>query len=198
MIAQLGQYWNWQTAFLRAFHSHFNQLLDVEKWWSVSCVDFISRYNVNKWSAADCMKTLQRTLDVPVAVHFDSNQMPVEARITLQEVISHWPPQDANGALDRAVGGLRFLDARATPEIRPLVELYLKTLLDYAAASQKPGVERQLGMHSISAISGAKADAIKQLNALDRQREALWPGATSTNAAQFSATGRQTKPPALR
>ena len=50
-------------------------------------VDFIGRYNVNKWSAADCMKMLRRTLDVPVAVaKFDSNQMPVEARITLQEV----------------------------------------------------------------------------------------------------------------
>jgi hypothetical protein len=40
MIGQLAEHWNWQTAFLLAFHSHFDQVLDVEKWWSVELCEF--------------------------------------------------------------------------------------------------------------------------------------------------------------
>ncbi len=189
MIAQLPEHWNWQTAFLAAFHSHFDQLLAVEKWWGVSYVDFTKGYKVQQWSAADCRKKLQDSLDVPVEVHFASDHMPVEAKITLQEVLQKWPTFDATNALQRAIGGLRFLFPRATPEMRPLVGAYLKTLVDYANGTQTATLERQLGMHPPSFYKIATADAIKQLDALDRQREALWTNTVSTNSPQFSATG---------
>jgi hypothetical protein len=187
MIGQLPQHWNWQTAFLQAFHSHFEQLLDVEKWWSVNCVNLVSEYKVQTWSDADCLKTLQSSLDVPVSVHFEADQLPVQAMITLQEVIRQWRPSEADEALQRAVGGLKFLAPRATPQWRPLVQLYLKTLLDYLHASRMAGQDRQLGRNSPQILPGAKADAIKQLNALDRQREAMRPSAVSTNLPQLSA-----------
>lgn len=49
MIDQLPEHWNWQTAFLQAFHSHFDQLLDVEKWWGVTYVDFARGYEAQTW-----------------------------------------------------------------------------------------------------------------------------------------------------
>ncbi len=49
MIEHLPEHWNWQTAFLQAFHCHFDQLLDVEKWWSVSYVNCIKGYKVQTW-----------------------------------------------------------------------------------------------------------------------------------------------------
>jgi hypothetical protein len=190
MIEHFPEHWNWQTAFLLAFHSHFDQLLDVEKWWGVSCVDFVRRGKTQTWSAEDCRKELQGSLDVPVEVHFDAGQMPVDAKITLQEVIRQWPPHDAFDAVQRAISGLRFLAPRATPEVRPLVDLYLKTLLDYQSATQATERERPLGKHTPSFLAGAKADAIQQLNALDRQREAFWPHAVSPRLPQLSAVGQ--------
>jgi hypothetical protein len=188
MIDQLPEHWNWQTAFLLGFHSHFDQLLDVEKWWGVSYVNFARGYKVQPWSAADCRRTLQSCLDVPVEVHFDAGQMPVEAKITLQEVIRLWPPKDVSEALQRAISGLQFLESRATPEWRPLAQLYLKTLLAYLNDSQTAAREPMLGKHPPSVLSGVKADAIKQLNALDLQREALWTSIGSTNLPQLSAS----------
>jgi hypothetical protein len=186
MIGQLAQCWNWQTAFLQGFHSHFDQLLDVEKWWGVSYVDFARGYKAQGWSAADCRKRLQSSLDVPVEVHFDPNHMPVEANITLQEVIRQWPRTDAFVALQRAIGGLKFLEPRATPEVRPMTQLYLKTLLTYLKDSQAAEREPMLGNHAPAFLSVAKAEAIKQLNALDLQREALWASSVSSNLPQLS------------
>jgi hypothetical protein len=196
MIGQLPQHWNWQMAFLQAFHSHFEQLVDVEKWWSVGCVNLVRGYKAQTWSDADCRKTLQSSLDVPVSVHFGSDQLPVEAMMTLQEVIRQWRPAEAEEALQRAAGGLNFLAPRATPQWRPLVQLYLKTLRDYLQASPTAGVDRQLGKHSPSLLPGLKADAIKQLDFLDRQREAILSGSVPTHLPQLSAAGRpDSKPP---
>jgi hypothetical protein len=187
MIGQLPVHWNWQTAFLQAFHSHFQQLLDVEKWWGLNYFDFVRGYKAQTWSDADCRKTLQSSLDVPVSVHFGADQLPVEAMVTLQEVIREWRPLDAHKALERAVDGLKFLAPRATPQWRPLVQLYLKTLLNYLNASKTAGVERPLGKYAPVFFPGAKTDAIKQLDALDRQREAIW---SSHHPPQLSATGQ--------
>ncbi len=196
MVTQLPEHWNWQTTFLLAFHSHFEQLLDVEKWWGVSYVDFTRGYKVQAWSAADCRRKLQDSLDVPVDVHFGADQMPVAAKMTLQEVIRQWPAQDAYNAVQRAVGGLRYLIPRATPEIRGLAESYLKTLSDYLNTSQNANVERELGMHPPSLLHVAKADTIQQLDALDRQRDAIWANSVTTDSPQLSAAGQPGGKPA--
>ncbi len=113
--------------------------------------------------------------------------MPVEARITLQEAIRQWPPAEAATAVQRAVVGLKFLDLRAAPEWRPLVELYLKTLVEYLSVSQTGGGERQKGKHTPALLHGGKAETIQQLDALDLRREEKWTSALSTNPPQISA-----------
>jgi len=188
MIGLLPQHFTWQTAFLAAFHDHFDRLVDVEKWWSVSYFDFLRGYKAQLWSAADCRKTLQNSLDVPVEVHFTTDHLPVDAKITLQEVIRQWSSKDAFDALQRTIGELQFLEPRATPEWRPLVQMYLKTLLDYLKDSQAAQREPMLGRHAPLLLNGAKADAVKKLNTLDQQREALWTGVVSTNLPQISAS----------
>jgi hypothetical protein len=187
MIMQLPQHWNWQTAFLLAFHTHFDQLLDVEKWWGVSYVDSTRNYKTQPWSAADSQQKLRDSLDVPVDVHFGADQMPVAAKITLQEALRQWSPPDAMSAVLRSIGGLKSLFPRATPELRPLIELYLQTLLDYFNACQKAGLERPTGKHASSFLIEAKAEAIQQLDTLDRQRESIWISAVSTHLPQLSA-----------
>ncbi|HEY3862177.1 MAG TPA: hypothetical protein VGO59_09840 [Verrucomicrobiae bacterium] len=191
MITQLSEHWNWQTAFLRAFHSHFAQLLDVEKWWSVGYVDFIRGYKTAAWSDADCRKTLQNNLDVRVAVHFGSNQLPVDARLTLQEVIKQWPARDARGAVERAVSGLKFLEPRATPAWRPLVSGYIKALLVYLDGSREAAVAPELGKHSPALQPMIQADAIKQLDALDRRRESIWNSANSAAPMRLTEAQRR-------
>src|SRR5208282_1592368 len=77
MLAQLPEHLNWQTAFLLAFHTHFDQLLDVEKWWGLTAVAFSKTVAAPAWDAAQAWKKLQSALEVPVAVHFGAGRMPV-------------------------------------------------------------------------------------------------------------------------
>jgi hypothetical protein len=173
MLRQLPEYHNWQTAFLSAFRAHFQRLLDVEKWWGLSYVDFTGTDLAAPLTAADCRRELQDALDVPGEVHFQAEHMPAEAKFTLQEVIEKWPPDDAVRALDRSVNALRLLRVRASREYRPLVDQYLKTVTSYFNTSRDPKLEWAVGNNHPSVLRILKSDTIKELDSLDQQRSAM-------------------------
>jgi hypothetical protein len=173
MLGQLRDHLNWQTAFLSAFRPHFHQLLDVEKWWGLSSVDFIKGDVAEPLSAERCARELQDALDVPVEVHFAAEHMPAEARLTLQEVITKWSPADAVPALRRCLDELKFLHMRASPEFRPLVDQYFKVLAVYLDSSGDPRLEWGLGNNHPSPLRVLKSDTVKQLDTLDKQRSVL-------------------------
>ncbi len=197
MLDQLPQRWNWQTAFLQAFHTHFTQLLDVEKWWSVSWIDYISGTRSQLWSATDCQRTLQNSLDVPVDVHFGPDQMPVEAKVTLQEVIQQWAPFEAYEAIQRSISQLRFLLPRATPDVKPFAQLYLTTLSDYLNATASASRNHELGRNPPNLLQFAKTGAVRQLDALDRQRQAARPAKVSTTSQLSALEQAAPKAPAV-
>ena len=106
MLDQLAQCLNWQTAFLRGFSPHFDSLLDVEKWWSVTCLSFTGRDSVQRWPDDLSFRQLQDAIDVPAQVYLSSNSLPTAAFITLQEAIRTWKPDDEAAAVVRALRGL--------------------------------------------------------------------------------------------
>ena len=112
MIDKLPQHLNWQTSFLEAFSPHFARLLDVEKWWGLTCVHFTGVDVAARFNPADSWHKLQEALDVPVEVHFSADRLPAQAEITLQEVISTWEPAQAGAALQRAFEKLLLLRHR--------------------------------------------------------------------------------------
>ncbi|HUD83181.1 MAG TPA: hypothetical protein VMQ67_06740, partial [Candidatus Saccharimonadales bacterium] len=173
MLRQLPDHLNWQTAFLSAFRAHFQQLLDVEKWWGLSYVDFTRGDLAEPLMAENCWKELQDALDVPVQVHFAAEHMPAEAKITLQEVVAKWPAGDATPVLERSIDELRFLHLRTSPEFRPLVDQYLKVLTGYLNTCRDPRVEWASGKNRPSILSFLKSDVARQLDALDKQRSGL-------------------------
>lgn len=186
---------NWQTAFLEAFHPHFSRLLDVEKWWALSCVAFKDSDMTDARAEKECWQKLQDALDVPVEVRLSATNMPAEARLTLQEVIMQWKPAEAAAALQRAVRNLEGLQMYAfryeldsdvsTPpgalktgvrnaedaqtrigrEVSPLVVRYLTAIVNYQKRLAAGG--------SYSSHMLIKKDAVRELNALDKEREAL-------------------------
>ncbi len=192
MLAQLPGHLNWQTAFLLAFHSHFEQLLDVEKWWGLTAVDFSRTDLAQSWDSPQSWTKLKSALDVPIAVHFDAQRMPVEARVTLQEVISQWPSPDATVALQRALADLQFLQSRVSPEYRLLTALYIKTVEKYLREIEKSARTRVWGVTASSPPHAVKVDTARQLDNLERQRAALRPSA-SPQSSQLSAA--QNPPP---
>ncbi len=182
MLRQLPEHHNWQTAFLAAFRPHFQQLLDVEKWWGLSYVDFTRSDLAEPLTAESCRRELQDMLDVPVQMHFAAEHMPAEAKLTLQEVIAKWAFADSATAIQRSIQGLMMLRLRASPELRPLVDQYLRVLQGYLAAARDPRLEWGLGNNHPSVFRRLQSDAISQLDTLDKQRSALRVAGNATAA----------------
>ena len=174
MIDNLPQHLNWQTAFLQAFAPHFDRLLDVEKWWELACVHFTDIDFAARFSPRDSWRRLQQALDVPVEVRFSPDRLPAQAEITLQEVIHTWEPARAEAALQRVAGKLSLLRLQITPELRPLLDLYLSTVQNYLGDTHS-GAAALTVKNFQPPLAGARDAACRKLNALDAQRAALRP-----------------------
>ena len=174
MLDELPRHRNWQVAFLKGFHSHFTQLLDVEKWWGVTCVTFTSTDLKHPWTREECWQKLQQILDIPVEVRLSPEQMPSDAEITLQEVITQWQPNEALPALRKSVHELEDLRQRVVPELRPLVEAYNSALHEYLhdSGSDHPGWSTR---NEDVRLAGLKEPPPHKLDALDARRETLRP-----------------------
>jgi hypothetical protein len=172
MMDELPQHLNWQTSFLHAFAPHFNQLLDVEKWWGLVCINFTGEDFAARFSPSDSWHQLQQALDVPVEVHFSPDHLPAQAEITLQEVIKTWQPAQVEAALQRAAANLSALRPRIAPELRPLLESYLSTVQD-CLGGNRPGAAPMQARASYPQPAGVRNAACKTLDALDAQRAAM-------------------------
>jgi SAM-dependent methyltransferase len=62
LLIVLPRYFNWQTAFLQAFHAYFERLLDLEKWWSLQSVAFAGGDPGRTWSVAESWQKLDEAL----------------------------------------------------------------------------------------------------------------------------------------
>jgi len=172
MIDNLPLHFNWQTTFLQAFSPHFGRLLDVEKWWELVCVRFTDVDFAARFSPSDSWRRLQQALDVPVEVRFSPDRLPAQAEITLQEVIQTWEPARAEAALQRVAGKLLILRLQITPELRPLLDLYLSTVQNYLGDTRSGSAALPV-KNFRPQLAGARDAACRKLNALDAQRAAL-------------------------
>jgi hypothetical protein len=196
MIDKLPQHLNWQTSFLEAFSPFFSQLVDVEKWWGLACVNFTGVDFASRFGPLDSWHKLQDALDVPVQVHFSPDRLPAEAEITLQEVISTWEPAQASAALQRAFEKLLLLRPQMTPELLPLLDSYLLALQTYENDS-RPGPSAGPARNLPPSLAVARNAACRRLNALDAQRAALRPQFVSQPPqTQLSARDRPPGQPA--
>ncbi len=173
MISQLGRNLNWQSAFLSAFHADFPSLLAVEKWWTVSGVNFRAADTGEYASSAEVWRRLQDTLDVPVRVRLNSASVPSEARITLQEAVNKWDGADAETVVQHAILRLQLQRYRSTPQLQPLVDSYLAALTSYLQAQRDLQRKHDSVKNLSSQLAVLKRSVCKQLDALDAQRDKM-------------------------
>ena len=188
MLAELPRHYNWQFAFLRAFHASFERLLDVEKWWDLSVVKATGHDLAKPWTPEESWQKLNQAIHFPVQLRGGANEQPLLPDVSLQTVIRGWDPARQAQAFDSALRGLGLLRLRIAPEFAGLAQDYRQALETY---------QRQRD-HAGSILSTKKAGrqraveaAIRQLDALDARREALLPAPKPVTESQAPA------PPAL-
>ena len=185
MLAQLPQNYNWQFAFLSAFHACFERPLDVEKWWAVSLAGTSGRDPAQTWSLAESWQKLDQAIYSGAQVRTGANDLPLHADLKLQTVLRQWDSirqtQAINGTL-RELGQLRL---RIAQEFAGLVQDYSQTLQSYLQQRDHSGSVIPFARQA--ARRRAVQAAVQQLDALDARREALRPIPRSVATNQLPA-----------
>lgn len=170
MVDTLPNYKNWQFAFLDAFRSDFTALVDVEKWWSLTLVDFTGRDPARIWSKEDSLKQLDATLKIPALIQTATNTMPQRTELTVQKVISDWDFTRQEKTVRKLIGQMRMLRLRVPTEMVPLVDEYRVALEKYLIERSQTGVVRSKFAPTAPAL---KKSMCKELDRIDDERAAM-------------------------
>jgi len=173
LVSSLTRSLNWQTAFLRAFSSHFGRLLDVEKWWAVSMQSFLQGDQPNAWPREVSLDKLDELLGVRVEVQARPRAPRRVEVMSLQEYMAKTAFRDHREVLRARVRRLESMQRKVTAEVVPLVQSYLGVLDGYLTRRAQSG--RNPTAKRIGSLPGAMVlrEAIRQLDELDRQRARL-------------------------
>ena len=172
MLSELPRHYNWQLAFLSAFHSHFARPLEIEKWWALEVVHFTGRDLAEAWSIEESWQKLQDALHPEVQIRTGTNELPLEAQVSLQTVIRDWSPVRQPAALEGKLRELESLRLRLAKDLVPLADEYRQVIAVYLENRQHTGFF--LFRKQPSARQAAPL-AIQQLDALDVKLAALHP-----------------------
>jgi hypothetical protein len=174
MLQALPRYYNWQTAFQTAFRADFRRLLDVEKWWALRVVGFVSREPGPTWTAAVSREKLDEILRVPVDFRTASNALPARAEISLQAVIRNWDYARQAPILQTKLRNLELAQLRLALPFAVLTSEYRRVLAAYL--SQRNGVappSSPWNRHpTVPPLKTLVRETLKQLDALDARRHA--------------------------
>jgi hypothetical protein len=169
MLQLLPQFYNWQTAFWKAFHENFSTPLQVEKWWALQTVIFASRSPGPQWTAAASREKLDEILDVAVDFRSASNNLPTRAEISLQTVIRNFDATRQMEILQAKLHDLETAQFRMAPSLAVLTAEYRNALASYLG-EPKPR-EPVLNKRAPKKVSAG--ETVRILDTLDARRRAV-------------------------
>ncbi len=187
MLQALPQFYNWQLAFRTAFQNDFASPLDVEKWWALQSVDFVSRGDDGpQWTPSVSAEKLDEILTVPIDYRAASNNLPMYSEISLQMAVGNFNPQLQADILREKVRELDLAQLQMAPQFAVLNSQYRAALADYLGDEISASTVSRWIKHPPTPASPRKT--LERLDALDARRRAL--ETTLDAAAQPALTER--------
>jgi hypothetical protein len=167
MLETLPQFYNWQTAFQKAFRENFSSPLDVEKWWALRVVSFAARDPGSMWTPAASREKLDEILSASVEFRSLSNNLPAHAEISLQTVIRNFDSERQAEILQSKLRDLGLAQLRVSPQFAALADAYRRAVAGYLGQDGKPAIpSRRVKKTGVN-------DTLKKLDALDAQRRTI-------------------------
>jgi hypothetical protein len=184
LLASLPEYYNWQTAFQSAYRDNFPRPLDVEKWWAVQMVSFMSRDPGPAWTPEVSRDKLAEILRVPVAMRTASNALPAHAEVSFQAVLRNFDRPRQDDILQPKLRDLERSQLRMALPFAVLADGYRRVLTDYLEPGKHARPPQPLGKHPPRVSpQPTVAGTVKKLDALDEQRRAVESALKSDNRA---------------
>jgi hypothetical protein len=172
MLRDLGQHYNWQFAFLRAFSPYFQRPLDVEKWWALQAVTFTGRDLAQNWPPQESWQKLDEVIRSEVQVRVGTNDLPLRVAVSLQTMIQEWEPARQGQAFEDKLHELELLRPRVAPGLIPLIDEYHRVLSSYLQGQKN---RKKAPSHQLV------TQTLMELSALDFQRASLKPPRSRAN-----------------
>jgi hypothetical protein len=159
-LQMLPRTWNWQTAFMEAFD--FKRMLDVEKWWSLTVIEFTTRDQRQAWSQEMSLRKLDDLVQMRVEFRNATNALPEVRLVDLKTILNEDDPDLQRQAVEGMVSQLKFTSIHMAPAVASIAFGYQKTLEFYLQTHRR-------------------SDTLRRLEGLDQQRRSM---ADRTTAAR--------------
>jgi hypothetical protein len=172
LLQSLPRFYNWQLAFRSVFRAEFPHPLDLEKWWALRVVAFVTDNPGPGWTPEVSCEKLDQILSVSVEIRTASNSLPAPAEISLQAVIRNLDSARQTAVLTTRLRDLEIAQLRVAPQFAALTDGYRRALDGYLGEHRPP--MPALGRHATAISKQTSArDTLKKLDALDAQRRIL-------------------------
>ena len=179
MLAELPSHLNWQLAFFQAFEQDFKRPIDVEKWWALRVVNFVTRGPGPRWTTEVSIGRLQALLSVPVEFRTGSNSLPSQADISLQLALQNLNPDQREDIIRTKARDLALVELRLAPPFGDLADAYRMALINFLGEEKNVARPSVTNKHDIAVTrSTGVADAVKKLDELDILRRGAESKAT--------------------
>jgi hypothetical protein len=170
-LQNLPRTWNWQTAFMQAFE--FQRMLDVEKWWSLTVIEFTSRDQRQAWSQAVSLRRLDEALRVRVEYRAATNALPETRLVDLKMVLEEDDATLQRQALEEILNQLRSTAPYMAAQVAGAATSYQKTIETYLQKRAGRNVTPGLRTTSAAQSESLKAETLRRLATLDEQCRAM-------------------------
>lgn len=182
MLVELPRYYNWQFAFLHAFHAYFQRPLDIEKWWSLHLAHFTGRQLAQTWSLEQSWYELDQILHSAVEVRLATNDLPLQVQVPLQTILREWDFARQTQALQGKLHDLQAARLRLSPQLVPLLDEY-SAILQACLQTGEPA-DSGLVRRKRAARYRLPEGTLRRLDDLEAHRALLKPSASAVVKAQ--------------
>lgn len=169
-IRHLGVHLNWQTTFLEVYRDHFDSLLAVEKWWSLSTLEFTileSRFHLRPEVG---LARLGEILELRTSLRSDDEAVPEVTRLSLQQFLQTADYEHQREGIEETLQQLNLLARRADPKLYALVQRYYTTLREYLHDRALAGYASYQKHRHHRSPQVLVDTAVDRLNRIDRDR----------------------------
>ena len=170
-LHRLNKTWNWQTAFREAFH--FERMLDVEKWWALTVVEFTTRDQRQAWSTALSLQKLEALLATRIETVNATNSLPETRLVDLPYLLERTDWDLQASALNEKISQLSFIAPHFAPRIGGLAYEYKRAFQSYLARRGNLGISPSLRTTPEAQARTIAAETARRITALDARRQKL-------------------------
>jgi hypothetical protein len=170
-VRSLPHTWNWQTAFMQTFG--FPRMLDVEKWWSLTVVEFTTRDERQTWSTEMSLRKLDELLRVRIEYRGATNELPDTKLVEMKTILGDSDTALQGQALSQVILQLGYTSPHMAPPVSAIALGYKKSLEEYLQKRSGVSVRPSLRGTPASQAQAARSELLKRIAALDEQRRTV-------------------------